>query len=189
MKDDVRKDLINLRKNLSKNEVLEKSNKIKNRIFNMKEYKKSSTILFYVSYDNEVYTHDMIKDSIKNKKNVVVPITDKKNKILILSKLESWDELVNGAYNILEPKIEKIKEISIDNLDLIIVPGIGFDENGNRIGHGKGYYDNLLRKSISQTIGLAFEFQIIKNIPIEKHDIPLDKIVTEKRIIICKKSK
>jgi 5-formyltetrahydrofolate cyclo-ligase len=186
MKEKVRRELINLRKSLSKNEVLEKSNKIKDRLFKMKEFKEASTILFYISYDNEVFTHDMIKDSITNKKNVVVPVTDKKNKTLILSKLEIWDDLCIGTYNILEPKKEKIKEISIDKIDLIIVPGVGFDKQGHRIGHGKGYYDNLLKNSEAPTIGLAFEFQIIKNIPIERHDVPIDKIVTEKRLIDCK---
>jgi len=189
MKDKVRGELLKLRKNLSKYEVLQKSNKIKNRLFKMKEFKQASTIMFYVSYDNEVHTHEMIKDCITNNKNVVVPIVDKKNKKLIISKLESWDDLSLGAYNILEPKKEKIKEISIDELELIIVPGVGYDEQGHRIGHGKGYYDNLLKNSKALTIGLAFEFQIIKKIPIEKHDITIDKIVSEKRIIVSKKSK
>jgi 5-formyltetrahydrofolate cyclo-ligase len=189
MKEKVRKELIKLRKNLSKEDLFEKSNKIKNRLFKMNEFVQSSAILFYVSYDNEVYTHEIIKESIANKKIVVVPVTDKKNKILILSKLESWDDLSLGEYNILEPRKEKIKEISIDKINLIIVPGVGFDESGHRIGHGKGYYDNLLKNTKSKTIGLAFEFQVIKNIPFEKHDIPIDKIVTEERIIVCEKSK
>ncbi len=87
----------------------------------------------------------------------------------------------------LNQKKEKIKEISIDELDLIIVPGVGYDEQGNRIGHGKGYYDNLLKNSIALTIGLAFEFQIIKKIPIEKHDVTINKILTEERIIVSKR--
>jgi len=187
MKDKVRRELIVLRKNLSKDEVFEKSNKIKNRLFKMKEFKEASSILFYVSYDNEVYTHEMIKDCIKNKKNVVVPVTDKKNKKLIFSKLENWDDLSPGAYNILEPNKEKIKEISINEIDLIIVPGVGFDENGNRIGHGKGYYDNLLKNSTKALhIGLTFESQILKQIPIDAQDIPVKKIITEKRLIDCK---
>ncbi|MDH7506527.1 MAG: 5-formyltetrahydrofolate cyclo-ligase [Candidatus Thermoplasmatota archaeon] len=189
MKDKVRKELIELRKNLSRKEVFEKSNEIKNRLFKLNQFIKASTVMFYVSYDNEVYTHEMIKDCLANKKNVIVPITDKKNKRLILSKLEKWDDLSPGVYNILEPRKEKIKEASIDEIDLIIVPGVGFDEKGNRIGHGIGFYDKLLKDSKSKFIGLAFEFQVIKNIPIEKHDIKMDKIVTEKRIIICKKTK
>lgn len=189
MKDKIRKELIEIRRNLSKKEVLEKSNKIKKRLFEMNEFKLATTVLFYVSYDNEVYTHDMIKESMKIGKNIIVPKSDKENRVLILSKLESWNDLETGAYGILEPKEEKIREVSIEEIDLIIVPGVGFDENGHRIGHGKGYYDDLLKNSTKAScIGLAFEFQIVDEIPTEKHDLPVDKIVTEERIIDCLKS-
>jgi len=185
MKDKLRKKLIDIRKNLSQKEILENSNKIKEKLFNLKEFNQGHVILFYVSYDNEVYTHEMIKESQKLGKNIVVPVSDKKNKRLILSKLENWYDLKQGAYGILEPFGEKINEVSIDEIDLIIVPGVGFDEHGHRIGHGKGYYDKLLENSKTLNIGLAFEFQIVENVPTEKHDIPLNKIVTEGRIINC----
>jgi 5-formyltetrahydrofolate cyclo-ligase len=187
MKEEIRKKLIEKRKNLSEKEVFEKSKQIKKRLFKMSEFQDANTILFYISYDNEVYTHELIKDSISNKKKVVVPVTDKKNKELILSKLDSWDDLALGAYKILEPKKEKIKKISNNELDLIIVPGVGFDSHGNRIGHGKGYYDKLLKNSRAPTVGLAFEFQVVEKVPNEKHDVSIDTIVTEKRIIKSKK--
>lgn len=190
MKNQIRKQLIKTRKNLSQEEVLEKSKIIKNKLFKMKDFKQASTILFYVSYDNEVYTHEMIKEQLTNSKIIVVPIADKKCRRLILSKLENWNDLTVGAYSILEPKKERINEVNIDSIDLILVPGLGFDEKGRRIGHGKGYYDNLLKNSNQALyIGLAFECQIVKHIPTEKHDIPIDKIVTEKRIIECKQSR
>ena len=185
MKDEVRKILINQRNNLTKKEILEKSKIIKKRLFQLKEFKLADTILFYVSYGNEVYTHEMIKECIFEK-NIIVPVTDKLKRRLIISKLDNWDDLAVGSYNILEPKKEKIKQISIEDVDLIIVPGVGFDIKGNRLGHGYGYYDNLLNNSKSLKIALAFMFQIVENIPTEKHDMPLDKIVTEKRIIDCK---
>jgi len=184
MKNSLRRYLIENRKKISKNEVLEKSELIKNRLFEMKDFQQSLTILFYVSYDNEVYTHDMIKESIKLGKNVIVPKSDKENRKLILSKLNNWEDLVKGAYGILEPK--EIDPISIDKIDLIIVPGVGFDKQGRRIGHGKGYYDNLLRNSKKTIhIGLAFEFQIVEEIPTDAHDVPVQKIITEKRVIGC----
>lgn len=186
MKEKLRKRIIDIRKSVSNSEVLEKSDTIKKRLFEMREFKEAPTILFYVSYDNEVYTHEMIKECIAEK-NIVVPITDKQKRRLILSKLDNWDDLTIGSYNIFEPKKEKTKPVSIDDIDLIIVPGVGFDEKGNRLGHGKGYFDNLLNHSKVLKIGLAFEFQIVENIPTEKHDIPVDKIVTEKRIIECSK--
>jgi 5-formyltetrahydrofolate cyclo-ligase len=184
MKNSLCRDLIENRKKISKSEVLEKSELIKNRLFEMKDFQQALTILFYVSYDNEVYTRDMIKESIKLGKNVIVPKSDKENRKLILSKLNNWEDLVKGAYGILEPK--EIDPISIDKIDLIIVPGVGFDKQGRRIGHGKGYYDNLLRNSKKTIhIGLAFEFQIVEKIPTEAHDVPVQKIITEKRVIGC----
>ncbi len=188
MKNKLRKELIYKRKNLPKKEVLEKSDQIKKRLYETSEFKNSSTILFYVSYDNEVFTHDMIKECLSIGKEVVVPFSDKENRRLILSKLDGWDELKQGSYGILESVKENIKKIDIDKIDIIIFPGVGFDEEGRRIGHGKGYYDALLKKSVNALhIGLAFEIQIVKKVPIESHDIPVDKIITEKRIIDCKK--
>ena len=97
--------------------------------------------------------------------------------------MERWDDLKISSYGILEPKKDKIKNISSDKIDLIIVPGVAFDLKGNRMGHGKGYYDRFLNLVKSTSIGLAFEFQIIENIPVESHDKPIDMIITEKRII------
>jgi len=189
MKDKIRKELKATRMKVSRSEVLEKSNQIKKRFFEINEFKQASTILFYVSYDNEVYTHDMIKKCMSIGKNIVVPFSDKENRCLILSKLNNWRELEPGSYGILEPRKEQIKEVSVDEVDLVVVPGVGFDENGCRIGHGKGYYDDLLKKSKNTLhIGLAFEFQIINRVPTEEHDVPVDKIVTEERIIDCKKA-
>ena len=104
---------------------------------------------------------------------------------LFFSKINSLNDLVIGKFNILEPKDRfKTKE----ELDLIIVPGLVFDKKGNRIGHGKGYYDSFLKKHPNATkIGLAFEDQINKKILVEDHDIPMDFIITEKRIINCSK--
>ena len=127
---------------------------------------------------------DMIKESIAMEKHVVVPKSVTQDNTLILSKLKSWDDLEIGAYNILEPKKETIKEADVESIDLIIVPGLVFDEGGNRIGHGKGYYDRLLSdlKDIP-TIGLAFELQIVKKIESEQHDEKIDVILTQARII------
>ena len=188
MKNQVRRELIKLRNSLTEKEVFEKSNEIKKKLFGLTEFEEALNILFYVSYGNEVYTHEMIKECIENKKKVIVPISDIENRRLILSELYNWNDLEPGAYNILEPRIEKIKEVPLYKIEFIIVPGVGFDERGNRIGHGKGYYDNLLKNSkFIPHIGLAFESQIVKEIPTNSYDFPVDLIITEKRIINCKK--
>ncbi len=186
MKDRLRKSIEKKRNTLSTSDVLEKSSRIKKRIFEMDLFRDAQTILFYVSYGNEVYTHDMIKESISLGKTVVVPKSVTKNNALILSRLSDWDNLEVGAYNILEPKQESIEQVDVESIDLIIVPGVVFDESGNRIGHGKGYYDRLLNDSQNiPNIGLAFELQMIDNIESEKHDEKIDVIITEDRIMKC----
>jgi len=183
-KDQLRKEIKKKRKNLSKDELREKSTAIKNRLFKMKLFRHAQTILFYVSYSNEVYTHDMIKESIAIGKHVIVPKSVTQDNTLILSKLKSWGDLEIGAYNILEPKKETIGEVDVESIDLIIVPGVVCDESGNRIGHGKGYYDRLLNKSQNMpAIGLAFELQMVDNIESEQHDEKIDVIITEDRIM------
>ena len=187
MKEELRKRVKKKRDALSTSEVLEKSNKIKKRLFEMDLFRNAQTILFYVSYGNEVYTHDMIKESIVMGKRVVVPKSVTTDNTLVLSELTSWNDLELGAYNILEPKQESIEQVDIESIDLIIIPGVVFDVHGNRIGHGKGYYDRLLNDSRNlPSIGLAFEFQIVKKMKSEKHDQKIDVILTEERLITFK---
>lgn len=184
MKDRLRKSIEKKRNTLSTSEVLEKSSRIKKRVFEMDLFRDAQTILFYVSYGNEVYTHDMIKESISLGKTVVVPKSVTKNNALILSRLTDWNNLEVGVYNILEPKQESIEQVDVESIDLIIVPGVVFDESGNRIGHGKGYYDRLLNDSRNiPSVGLAFEFQIVENIKSEQHDEKIDIVITEDRIV------
>lgn len=186
MKKRIRKELVEKRKKLSKKEIFEKSKKIKEKLFEIKEFKQASTILFYVSYGSEVYTHDMIKECISKNVKVIVPVSIKKTRSLILSELKSWNDLETGAYGILEPKKDKIKEISLDKIDVIVVPGVGFDICGCRIGHGKGYYDNLLKIAKKALfVGLSFEIQIVDEIPTNSYDLPVHIIVTENRLIYC----
>jgi len=185
MKEKLRKQIKEKRERQSKEENRKKSKEIKERLFNLKEYRIARTVLFYVSYDGEVFTHDIIKEALDDKR-VVVPISNKEDCSLSLSELKNWGDLEISSYGILEPKKDCIREASVDEIDLIVVPGVGFDEQGCRIGHGNGYYDGLLRNSTNAIhIGLAFENQIVKEVPIESHDIPVDKIVTEERIIEC----
>ena len=126
----------------------------------------------------------MIKESFKIKKQVVVPKTDKCNRTILCSSLTRWDDLIIGAYTILEPRQECLNKVSLESIDLIIIPGIAFDCQGNRIGHGMGYYDKLLKKNMNAH-RLAFELQIVENIPTDRQDVKVEKIVTEERIITC----
>lgn len=188
MKDNLRTSVMKKRDSLTNIKVKENSEKIKKLVFKMNEFKKAKKILFYLSYGSEVNTHDMIKECISSDKIAVVPKTYVKNKRLLLSELSNWNHLEIGIYNILEPKKKYLREVSIESIDLMIIPGIVFDISGNRIGHGLGYYDILLKNYNKKArIGLAYELQIVNNIPAEPHDVKVNKIVTEERAIDCSK--
>jgi 5-formyltetrahydrofolate cyclo-ligase len=142
--------------------------------------------MFYVATRSEVQTEEIIKMSIKTGKNVFVPIILPECLNLAPSKIFDFDtELEKGKKGILEPKKEYYRLFPPENIDLIIIPGVAFDLSGNRIGRGFGYYDNFLRKvrSSAKIVALAFEIQIVKKIPNDKNDIPVHRIITEKRIM------
>jgi 5-formyltetrahydrofolate cyclo-ligase len=186
MKKELRSTIMKKRHCLSNVEILERSRRIKQRIFALEEFKEAQTILFYVSYGNEVSTHEMITESLAMGKQVIVPKVNEKDHTLCLSSLTKWEDLAPCSYSILEPRPECVNEVPLESIDLLILPGVVFDEQGNRIGHGYGYYDRLLQKdSKAHVLALAFECQIVKEIPTEKHDRRVEKIITEDRVIEC----
>ena len=182
MKNQLKESISEKRNSLTKEEIIDKSKKIRNNLFNLEQYKKSKTIMFFVSFNNEVNTHDMIKEALKNKTVVVPKVWHKEIEPSVIIDFDNL--LPSDKFGILEP-IETMK-IAYKNIDLVLVPGIVFDKNGHRIGYGFGYYDKFLKKvSKAIKIGVAFDFQVVDRIPIEMHDVSVDLIVTEKGIIEC----
>ena len=185
MKSQIRDEILIKRDSLRKEEIFKRSNKIKNSLFSLQEYKKSKIVMFFVSFGSEVHTHDMIKEALKNK-NVAVPKLV--NNEIEPSIVIDFDSLIpSGKFGILEP-IELMK-IAYKNIDLVLVPGIAFDKEGFRLGFGFGYYDKFLKKVPKAIkIGLAFDFQIVDKLPREEYDVPVDLIVTDREVIHCKKA-
>ncbi len=186
-KEEIRRKILKKRFSLLSEDIRDKSQQVFLNLTETVEYINSRNIMFYVATRSEVQTEEMIKTSIKMGKNVFVPIILTECLNLAPSKIFDFDiELEKGKKGILEPKKEYYRLFPSENIDLIIVPGVAFDLSGNRIGRGFGYYDNFLRKvpSSAKIAALAFEMQIVKKIPNDKNDIPVHKIITEKRIII-----
>jgi len=183
-KEELRRKIKEIRDSLSISEVLKKSNEIIARLKEMAIFRKCRVIACYISFDNEVYTHGLIKEFI-SEKEILVPVIANERKLL-LSHLKDWKELDSGAYGILEPRKKFLRLREYDETELVIVPGIAFDEKGDRIGYGGGYYDALLKKMNAIKIALAYEFQVMKEIPCEEHDVKMDFIITEKRVVECR---
>lgn len=182
----IRDQILKNKEELDKTSLNSYSDSIINKLYNTDYYKNAKTIMTFISFGAEVDTHDFIKQSIKNNKRILVPITVPATKQLKLSEVLDFDELEIGFYNILTPKEEFIRYVDPSEVDLIIVPGVAFDREGYRIGYGGGYYDRFLSKLDHITkISLAFDMQLIDKIPHEVFDIPVNYIITEKEIIKC----
>jgi len=167
-----------LRLNSQKEEGREaKSRIIKNKLFRTLDFKKAKKILFYVSFEGEVNTEGMIKKALKLGKIIAVPVCQK-NRMIKPCLLKENAELIKGPYGTLEPVGKKC--LNSRDIDLVIVPGLGFDAYGNRLGRGKGYYDRFLKRLSHTTtsIGLAFDFQILPSIPTTKHDVAVKRVIS-----------
>lgn len=152
------------------------------------EYESAETVMFYVDVRSEVRTRQHLPDALATDKRIVVPYCVDGE--LELFWLESMDELEVGMYRILEPHAElrsvPRKKVDVRDLDLVMVPGVAFDRRGARMGHGMGYYDKLLHKARGDAplVALAFECQLFAEVPTDKHDIFMDKILTEQAVYL-----
>jgi 5-formyltetrahydrofolate cyclo-ligase len=189
-KKEIRKRLKLLRIQQPREEALAKSARIQELLFELPEFMEAKTVSFYVAKPDsgEVETEPMIRASLRMGKRVLVPIVDKRTKMLILSELRDYDlELAPGAFNVLEPKPSYRRPVPAYKCDLIVVPGIAFDLQGYRLGYGGGYYDRLLRKVASLRlgvpfVGLAYELQVVDRLPRTRHDVAVHILVTEGRV-------
>ena len=169
------------RKKMLKALVNKKSHSLCQKLRNESLYQNAKKVAFYYPIHQEVDLGPLIQDALKNKKIVVLPSINKEKKELEFHTIKNIKtDRKMSRLNTMEPIRKKGKE---KNIDLIFVPGIVFDKNRNRIGYGKGYYDRFLRKKKSKTVGIAYDFQLVESIPAEAHDVTLDKVITEKRII------
>ena len=160
------------------------------------EYEKEHTIMWYIDCRSETRTKPQLLAEVeKGEKKIIVPYcTEDENgeNKLGLWHMESLEEMVVGKWNILEPPKElwgnPEKEVTPEELDMIMVPGVGFDRDGGRMGNGQGYYDRTMEKVRPDCflIALCYESQLFDNILVAPHDVYMDKVVTEKEVYIGK---
>lgn len=184
MKRELRKKFIRLRGEQLPLEKYKKDKKILQRLARFRQFSLAKEFFTYIDHRGEVATDILIKKYF-GKKTIVVPRI--KAKRICLYELHNPHEFESGKFGIREPKVCMLKR-KFDEIDIALIPGIAFDKTGHRIGFGGGYFDRFLKKIHCTTIGLAYEFQIIDKVPAEKYDVAVDYIVTEKRIIKCRKA-
>ncbi len=180
MKHRIRKEISEKVKAHSELEKSRKSAIIKNKLFNEEEFKKSDVVMFYVSLRDEVDTLTMIDEALKTGKRVCVPVILKEEKRLIAGEIKNRrEDLEKQHFGIYQPRRGKVREVPLEDIDLVVVPGMAFDKKNVRLGRGHGYYDKFLccLPKDTKAIGLAFDFQVVKDLPKEPHDIPVWKTI------------
>ncbi|MGC9065395.1 MAG: 5-formyltetrahydrofolate cyclo-ligase [Candidatus Ratteibacteria bacterium] len=180
IKAEIRKQILEIMKKMNVQEWKEKSEKIFTNFTSLPEYSQCWVLMSYVSFDKEVSTIPIINDCLAKARTVCVPKIDWKNLSMVPVQVFNEDD-IDFSQKIPQPFSDA--HISVSEIELVIVPGIAFDRNCNRLGRGKGFYDRFLATCNAIKIGLAFDFQVLEEIPVSKHDIPMEIIVTESQII------
>jgi len=186
LKDILRKNMLHKRKNMEIKDLNALSTKIIGTLMELPEFKNCKNIMLYISFNKEVDTYPLASFCLNNGKTVIAPYCIQSERKIIPFKINNLtSNLTKSSFGVMEPKHDSLQTVNIKDIDLIIVPGVVFDENCNRIGFGAGYYDRFLSRlsKNTSTIGIAYDYQIIDKVPTDQYDVPLNFIITEKRII------
>lgn len=167
------------RKALSSAEIQNMSARIAESFLQLSSLKTANNILLYAALPREVQTMGLIR-TLSSSKNIWLPKVVGED--LEIRAYEGEQSLQTGHFNVPEPTGLLCPDLRI--IDLIVVPGVAFSREGDRMGYGKGFYDRLLPKLDAKKIGFAFDFQLFFDIPTEDHDEKMDLIITQKGITI-----
>ena len=173
--------LLRLLKQQKEDDRRRRSEAIRRKVFRLTAFRQAQTICCYVALPYEVQTWRMIEAMLSYGKRVVVPVTQPGTKRLRLSEIRTpATELRRGRFGVLEPWPNVRRPVRVDELDLVLVPGLAFDRRGHRLGHGYGYFDRFLTRvpKATPTVGLAFRFQLLDRLPTAAHDHAVQTILT-----------
>jgi 5-formyltetrahydrofolate cyclo-ligase len=182
----IRRSIRAVRQGLSEAERLAHSHRIWERVAGLSCYQHTRVLLGYMAFDHEVLTDGLIRQAIASGKQIVLPMVQADRQRLALYAIEDLArDVVPGYCGILEPRPLCTQAVAPEALDLALVPGVAFDMRGGRLGFGAGFYDRFLGGLPRHlpTVGMAFDFQVIPRLPFQPHDVVLDAIVTDSRVI------
>jgi len=183
-KREIRKRILMLRNAMPPESIAEKSGEIVRRLMELREIRDSSTLMAFLSFGSEVLTDDLIRWGWSQGKRIVVPLCRPESRELTPCRIDGFDELETGHYGIREPKTGGLRSVPRTEIDAVIVPAVAFDRRGYRVGYGGGYYDRFLPECPqAANIGAAFACQIVPEVPSDRYDLAVDRIVTEEGII------
>ncbi len=173
----LRKQVLSIRKALTPEQIVEKSERIITNVLAIAEYQNTTCIYAYIPAKGEVDVTSLIEAAWRDGKKVAVPKVVEKD--LIFYYINNYDDLESGYFGINEPKAGL--EVASCEDALLIIPGVAFDKDGHRIGYGGGFYDRYLEKHTGHFVmAPAYDFQVVDKIAVEEHDIGVDMVVSER---------
>lgn len=177
-----RKFFLAQRRALTASERQAYSAEIREKIINCAAYKKARMCFLFAAMPDEVQTKELIVDALKAGKRVCLPyITDKKGGIMQAAEISSFEELVAGAYGILSVDETKLRIVNPRDIDFVLVPGVGFDRRGYRLGMGGGFYDRFLAQTVNAYLAAAvYDCQLADEVTKDEHDAKVHAVFTEK---------
>lgn len=177
----VRKQIKTSLEQLTEENRVEFAKKISGQLFDLMEWKKAKVIGITISIPPEVPTLHIIEQAWREGKDVAVPKCNPENKTMRFKKITSFDQLESVYSGLLEP-VDATIEVMPEEIKLLIVPGLAFTKDGYRLGFGGGYYDRFLSGYKGFTVSLAFDCQLVDEVPTELHDIPVEKVITANKV-------
>ena len=185
-KGEIRKRILQARRALAPEEAAEKSARIVAQLLELPEYRVARTVMAYLDFRGEVQTGPFVRVALAQGKRVAVPVTEVASRRLVPSLLVRYpEEVAPGTWGIPEPLPEYVRPVPVEEIDLVVVPGVAFDPAGNRLGYGGGFYDRFLPLTRDDCfwVAPAFELQLVDRIEAGPCDCPVHCIVTEERIL------
>ncbi len=170
----LRKEIRQLKKAMTEEEILLRSQRLSEKFLKSAPYKNAKTIYGYLPYNQEVRTWDLLKQAMADGKQVAVPkVYGEEMKFIYIT---DFSQVETGYCGIPEPIADG--PVAEDKEALVLMPGLAFDTDGHRIGYGGGFYDRFLSDEPEHpTVALCYDFQIRDNLPVEAFDIPVDEVI------------
>ncbi|MEH7388121.1 5-formyltetrahydrofolate cyclo-ligase [Bacillus sp. JJ1521] len=182
-KQEMRKEMKGTLRSIDKDTLHKWSQEITEQVLSLPEWTNAKTIGITISGEYEVNTKYLIEKAWESKKRVAVPKCHPQSKTMSFHDITSFSQLEVVFYGLQEPIEEQTQVVLHNEIDILFVPGLSFVTTGYRLGHGGGYYDRYLAEYQGKTVSLAFPEQLVEELPVEPFDLPVQKIVTNTKVI------
>ncbi|MBQ8503765.1 MAG: 5-formyltetrahydrofolate cyclo-ligase [Clostridia bacterium] len=149
-------------------------------------YKECTSVFLYSAVNSEVNIDAVFRKALSDGKKVAFPLCIDSEGSMEFYFTESPEDMITGMYGIKEPVKELCKKADYDENTVCLVPGLGFDKKGGRLGYGKGYYDRFLSEFCGESVGICFESCLSDSLSLDKHDVKVNYLITDKKIYIFK---